>query len=129
MSENTSKSAISHILFQFSERGPFSPSFHGATELIGKRWNGAIIYSLFHGLTRFSELKGAIPGLSARMLSERLKELEANGLVKRMVMPETPVRVEYHLSEKGLALRDVLIAIDRWAQQWHTIEPTNKQSE
>lgn len=100
-------------------RGPFSPSFHAATELIGKRWNGAIIYCLFHNLVRFSDMKAAIPGLSARMLSERLKELEANGIIKRTVFPETPVRVEYFLTEKGLALRGVMITLFNWAQAWH----------
>jgi DNA-binding HxlR family transcriptional regulator len=102
------------------ERGPFSPSFHAASELIGRRWNGAILYSLFHGLNRFSDLENAIPGMSARMLSERLKELEAAGILKRTVIPETPVRVEYSLTEKGEALRPIFIAVNHWANQWHT---------
>ncbi len=107
------------MLSRSSENGPYSPAFHAAAELIGRRWNAAIIYSLFNGLIRFSDLKGAIPGLSARMLSERLKNLEANGLVTRIVIPDTPVCIEYHLTEKALALRDVLIAINTWAQKWH----------
>jgi DNA-binding HxlR family transcriptional regulator len=93
------------------ERGPFSPSFHAASELIGRRWNGAILYSLFHGLNRFSDLENAIP---------RLKELEAAGILKRTVIPETPVRVEYSLTEKGEALRPIFIAVNHWANQWHT---------
>ena len=104
---------------QAQKLGPFSPAFHAATELIGKRWNGAIIYALFSGLAHFSEVKAAIPGLSSKMLSERLKELETHGLVERTVFPETPVRIQYALTAKALALRDVLIAIDNWAQTWH----------
>lgn len=114
MSEEKSRYKTAGARSVSSENGPYSPAFHAAAELIGKRWNGAIIYSLFNGLIRFSGLKGAIPGLS-----ERLKDLEANGLVTRIVIPDTPVCVEYHLTEKALALRDVLIAINTWAQEWH----------
>ncbi len=98
--------------------GPFSPMFHTATELIGKRWTAAILYSLFHETTRFSDLETSIPGLSSRMLSERLKELETAGLIQRNVIPETPVRVEYSLTAKGDALRPIFIAISHWASTW-----------
>jgi DNA-binding HxlR family transcriptional regulator len=101
------------------EQGPFSPTFHAATELIGRRWNGAILYSLFHGLNRFSQLEQAIPGLSARMLSERLKELEQGGIISRSVFAETPVRIEYGLTEKGDALRPIFMAINRWVFDWN----------
>lgn len=103
-------------------RGPFSAKFHNASEIIGKRWNGAIIYCLFHGLSRFSDMKDAIPGLSSRMLSERLKTLETNGVIQRIVIPQTPVLIEYKLTEKGAALREVLLAIFSWAEEWHDIE-------
>ena len=73
------------------------------------------------GSARFSELKAGIPGLSDRMLSERLKELEAAGAVRREVIPTTPVRVEYHLTEKGLALAGVVDAVSVWATRW--VEP------
>ena len=105
--------------FPSYEPGPFSPLFHEATEMIGKRWNGAIIYCLFHGLKRFSELENAIPGLSSRMLSERLKELEDHNLIRREVIPERPVRIEYTLTDKGIDLGDVIKAIYRWARKWH----------
>jgi DNA-binding HxlR family transcriptional regulator len=114
--KNTSSIAIPQNTL---ERGPFSASFHAATELIGKRWTGAILYSLFHGLRRFTDLENAIPGLSGRMLTERLKELEFEGLIHREVFPETPVRIEYSLTEKGNALRPALIAINRWADTWN----------
>ncbi|MBB5235438.1 winged helix-turn-helix transcriptional regulator [Deinococcus budaensis] len=99
---------------------PFSAAFHHATDLVGKRWTGAILFSLFHGRTRFSELAAAVPGLSGRLLSERLKEFEAEGLLTRTVTPETPVRITYHLTAKGRALGGVLRHLDVWAQTWLT---------
>lgn len=99
--------------------GPFSPQFLRASELIGKRWNAAIIYSLFHGLERFSEIAHTVTGLSKRVLSERLKEMEEEGIVVRKVVADTPVKITYHLTEKGLALREVMVAIHRWAYKWH----------
>jgi DNA-binding HxlR family transcriptional regulator len=98
----------------------FCPVFHRAVELIGRRWTGAIVRALLSGIAHFSELKAAIPDLSDRMLSERLKELEAEGVVARTVIPSTPVRIEYRLTEKGRALEPVLDAIGGWAGVWLT---------
>ncbi len=70
------------------------------------------------GATRFSEICATVPGLSDRLLSERLKELEAEGIVTRTVYPETPVRIEYRLSEKGRSLAPVIEAISGWADAW-----------
>src|ERR671915_464722 len=81
---------------------PLCPAYTRAIEIVGKRWTGAIIRALLSGSTRFSEILAAVPGLSDRLLSERLKELEAEGIVARLVTPSTPVRVEYNLTEKGL---------------------------
>lgn len=100
----------------------FCPRFHKAIEQIGSRWTGVIIQAITGGVHRFSELRDAIPGLSDRMLADRLKELQALGLVERRVYPETPVRVEYHLTEKGCDLADVLAAISVWAEAWIPIE-------
>src|SRR5919107_6046238 len=94
--------------------------FHRAVELIGGRWTGAVIHLLMNGRMRFAELRGAIPDISDRMLSERLRELEAEGIVARIVVPETPVRVEYELTEKGRALEHALAAVGRWAERWVT---------
>ena len=94
--------------------------FHRAVELIGGRWTGAVIQLLFHGRMRFAELRAAIPDISDRMLSERLRELEAEGIVARTVIPETPVRVEYELTEKGRALEQALGAVGKWAERWVT---------
>jgi len=92
--------------------------FHQAVELIGSRWTGAIIKTLLHGPTRYATIRGAIPDISDRMLSERLRELEGEGVVARRVVPETPVRVEYELTKKGKSLEKALDAIATWAEEW-----------
>ncbi|HKG25374.1 MAG TPA: helix-turn-helix domain-containing protein [Thermomicrobiales bacterium] len=94
------------------------PLYHRAVELIGRRWTGAILRALLDGETRFSDLTQVVPGLSDRLLSERLKELETEGIVTRTVFPEIPVRIEYTLTEKGRALGDVMDAIGNWAHDW-----------
>jgi DNA-binding HxlR family transcriptional regulator len=96
----------------------FCPYYHRAVEVIGRRWTGAIVRALLAGATRFSEITSAVPGLSDRMCSERLKELEAEGIVARRVVAETPVRVEYHLTDKGVALVDAVAALSAWAETW-----------
>ena len=96
----------------------FCPVYHRAIELIGRRWTGAILRVLLSGATRFTDITAAVPGLSDRLLSERLKELEAEGIVTRTVIPATPVRIEYGLTEKGRALSDVMAAISAWAEEW-----------
>jgi len=100
------------------EPAAFCPRYHHAIELIGRRWSGAILRVLLDGPTRFSDITGAVPGLSDRLLSERLKELESEGMVVRTVFPETPVRIEYGLTEKGRALSDVIHAVSTWAERW-----------
>lgn len=96
----------------------YCPAYTRAIEIIGRRWTGAIIRALLTGATRFSEILGEVPGLSDRLLSERLKELEQEGIVKRTVTPSTPVRVEYSLTEKGQALGDVVRAVAGWAEAY-----------
>ena len=95
------------------------PHFHAAIELIGKRWTGAIISSLTEGPLRFGDLARAVPGLSDRLLSQRLRELEVEGLVEREVESGTPVRVTYSLTEKGTELRPVLSELKQWAKRWN----------
>jgi DNA-binding HxlR family transcriptional regulator len=95
------------------------PHFHAAIELIGKRWTGAILSSLTEGALRFGELARAIPGLSDRLLSQRLRELEREGLVERTVEPGTPVKVSYALSAKGAELRPAIHELKQWASRWH----------
>lgn len=92
--------------------------FHRASELIGRRWTGAILYVLLKSRCRFVTLRAAIPDITDRMLSDRLQELEAEGIVERDVIPDTPVRVEYAVTAKGRALAEVVDAISTWAEQW-----------
>jgi len=92
--------------------------FHEAIELIGRRWTGAIIFLLLKSHCRFAALRDAIPDITDRMLSERLQELESEGIVERTVIPETPVRVEYSLTKKGRALANAVEAISDWAHKW-----------
>jgi DNA-binding HxlR family transcriptional regulator len=101
----------------------FCPAYHRAVELIGRRWTGAILRALLTDVTRFNELAAVVPGLSDRMLAERLRELEAEGVVVRTVIPESPVRVEYSLTEKGLALESVVRAVAGWADAWAAKAP------
>jgi DNA-binding HxlR family transcriptional regulator len=96
--------------------------YHRASELIGRRWTGAIIYLLLRSRCRFATLRAAIPDITDRMLSERLQELEEEGIVERTVLPEAPVRVEYALTRKGRALAAAVEAIAEWAEKW-TEEP------
>ncbi len=94
------------------------PHFHQAIELIGKRWTGAIVCALTEGPMRYAELGKAVPGLSDRLLSQRLRELEEEGLVQRVVEPGTPVRVIYSLTDKGLELDPALRELKAWAKRW-----------
>ena len=88
-------------------------------ELIGKRWAGAIIWALSEHPHYFAELSQAVPGLSDRLLSRRLRELESEGLVTRSVYADTPPRVSYALTEKGRALRPAIRELRAWAQHWN----------
>lgn len=92
--------------------------FHYAVELIGRRWNGAIIVALHAGRTRYSEVRDTVPGLSDHLLSQRLRELEANGLLERHVTPSTPVQVRYELTAMGRALGPVIDELSTWANHW-----------
>ena len=97
---------------------PFCASYTQAIEIIGRRWTGAIVRSMLAGTGRFSEILAAVPGLSDRLLSERLKELELEGIVERTVVPSTPVRIEYSLTEKGKGLAAVVHAVSDWVEAW-----------
>ena len=92
--------------------------FHHAVELIGRRWTGAIISVMLNGPQCFNEMLAAVPGLSDRLLTERLRELEAEGLVRRTVLPGPPVRVSYELTEAGQSLEPVIESLGRWAERW-----------
>jgi DNA-binding HxlR family transcriptional regulator len=94
------------------------PRYEHAAQLLGKRWTGLLLNALLEGPRRFCELTALVDGLSDRVLSDRLRELETEGIVQRVVYPQIPVRVEYQLTEKGRDLKPVVDAIHTWAQQW-----------
>jgi DNA-binding HxlR family transcriptional regulator len=94
------------------------PFYHEAVELIGRRWTGAILRVLMDGPLRFSQIGQAVPELSDRLLSERMKELESRGIVERTVIPGPPLRVEYGLSPMGQELEPALSELQRWAARW-----------
>ncbi|MFB6467097.1 winged helix-turn-helix transcriptional regulator [Cytobacillus sp. Hz8] len=93
------------------------PRFEKAMNILGQRWTGLIIYQLISGPQRFCHIESSLP-ISGRLLSERLKSLEKEGIVKRDVYPETPVRIEYSLTEKGRSLEPVLRELEKWSNQW-----------
>jgi len=94
------------------------PRYEQAIQLLGKRWTGLILDTLMSGPQRFCELTSIVEGLSDRVLSDRLRELESAGIIKREVYPQIPVRVEYRLTEKGKDLKPVVDAIHTWAERW-----------
>src|SRR5947208_1414541 len=94
------------------------PFYHEAVELVGRRWTGAILRVLMDGPLRFSEIAQAVPELSDRLLSERMKELEARGIVERTVLSGPPLRVEYSLSRMGRELEPALSELELWANRW-----------
>ena len=99
----------------------YSAPFQRAIELIGKRWTGAVVKALLPAPARFNQLLAGIPGISDRVLTERLRELESEGIVERLVDPGPPVRVSYRLTSRGRALEPVLAAVLEWAEVW--LEP------
>lgn len=96
---------------------PTCPRFEKAMEIISKRWSGLIIHQLLNETKRFNELEHAM-GISARVLSERLKELEEEGIIQRDVFAETPVRIQYSLTEKGQALEPIIRSLEKWGSDW-----------
>jgi DNA-binding HxlR family transcriptional regulator len=101
-----------------ARKPPCCPLYHEAVELVGRRWTGAILRVLMDGPLRFSEIAQAIPELSDRLLSERMKELESRGIVERTVIAGPPLRVQYELSEMGRELEPALTEIQSWARRW-----------
>ena len=98
---------------------PICPKFEQAIQILGKKWVGLIIHQLLIKPKRFSELEQEIH-LSAKVLSERLRELEHKGIVKRIVYDEMPVRIEYDLTDKGRTLEPIMDELANWADKWFT---------
>ncbi len=83
-------------------------------DMIGGKWKGMLIYHLLQGTQRFNALRRAFPGVTQRMLTKQLRELEAVGLVHREVFAEVPPRVEYSLTQRGESLRPVIGVLEVW---------------
>ena len=110
---------------QVASSGSICPRYEHAIQLLGKRWTGLLLYALLEGPRRFCELTTRVEGLSDRVLSDRLRELEVEGVIERIVYPQIPVRVEYQLTEKGRALEPVVHAIQTWAEKWVELPETS----
>ncbi|MFJ7724979.1 winged helix-turn-helix transcriptional regulator [Neobacillus sp. NPDC097160] len=93
------------------------PKFEKAISLLSQKWTALVIYQLLLESQRFNEIQSSI-GISGKVLSERLKELEHQGIVKREVIPETPVIIEYSLTEKGHSMEPIIRTIENWSQLW-----------
>jgi len=91
---------------------------HKTMMVIGKRWTALIIRDLVSGTKRFCQLEQSLEGISPKMLSQRLHELEAHGILERAVFPEVPVRVEYSLTPKGRDLKEVVDSMAAWGAKW-----------
>lgn len=98
-------------------------------QLLGKRWTGLLLFAMMDGPRRFCELTATVEGLSDRVLSDRLRELEVEGIIERVVYPRIPVRVEYQLTDKGRALKPVFEAVQNWATQWVELPPESSSEE
>ncbi|WP_204046468.1 winged helix-turn-helix transcriptional regulator [Acrocarpospora phusangensis] len=96
----------------------FCPRYQEAVEMVGRRWAGVILRELLRGTTRFRQIGDAIPGITDKLLSERLKRFESEGIVERSVIPTTPVTIEYRLTEKGRALEAAVRELSAWAETW-----------
>jgi DNA-binding HxlR family transcriptional regulator len=92
--------------------------FQRAADLLGKRWSTLIVSAMLGGATRFSDIRDAVAPISDTLLSERLKQLEADGIIRREVTPSTPVLIEYHLTEEGRDLEHVIDELRGWAERW-----------
>ena len=90
--------------------------FQNAFEILGKKWNGLVLWSLIEDPKRFTDIRRNIPELSDRVLTERLRELESLDLIKRNVYARIPVKVEYELTQKGKALEKSMLEIQIWAE-------------
>ena len=115
---NTKRSASSSTKRNGDGESKVCSRFHHAVELIGRRWSGAIISVMLSGPQCFNEMLAAVPGLSDRLLTERLRELESEGLVRRTVLPGPPVRVSYELTGSGRELEPVIEKLGEWAERW-----------
>lgn len=107
---------------------PLCSRFLAAADLLGRRWTGVILRILMDGPCRFGELTERIGTISERVLSERLKDLEAEGILERHVDPGPPIRSEYRLTEKGQAFWKVIDELGKWAERWVDVKPAGPKA-
>lgn len=107
---------------EIMEQDLMCPRFERAIQLLSKRWVVFIVYQLLSGPQRFVNIENALPNLSGKVLSDRLKELEEEGIIERTVYPDKPVRIEYSLTNKGKSLSPLIEDISSWSQQWIELE-------
>lgn len=103
------------------EKGPGDEGTCPATaalELLGRKWTGFILWALLEGPRRYTEILHAVPGITDRVLSVRLKELERAGIVTRRQYEEIPARVEYSLTPRGRDLAPIIAEMARWSERW-----------
>ena len=96
---------------------PFGCSVEATLSVIGGRWKPVIMFKLMGGMLRFNELRRQVPGVTQKMLTNQLRELEADGVIARRVYAEVPPRVEYRLTERGETLRPLLLAMRDWGAE------------
>src|SRR5436309_7637764 len=123
------KSTKSAEMTRHAPIGSIWPRYEHSIQLVGKRWTLRVLDAIMEGPQRFCELTATVEGLSDRVLSDRLRELEVEGVVDRIVYPQIPVRVEYKLTEKGLALKPVVEAIHEWAEKWVMLPEDSSSAE
>jgi len=109
------------------EQSQLCPRFEKAVEILSKRWTALIVFQLLSGPQRFVGIEHALPNLSGKVLSDRLRELEAEGIVKRDVYPDIPVRIEYSLTEKGRAMSPLFAEIGNWATAWIDVPQSDEE--
>ena len=97
---------------------PYCPYYAAATEMLSRRWAATVLRALVPGPARFGEIASAIPDMTDKLLSQRLKDLEHDGLIEPFLGSGRPVRVQYRLTDKGTALGQILLDINRWALKW-----------
>jgi len=129
VSKMAAKTATTNPPEAFKVNTQMCPRYEKAASILGKRWTGLIIRALMDGPRRFNELLKMVELVSDRLLTERLRELEAEGLVERTVYPESPVRIEYSLTPKGQAMKSVVDAMQAWASEWIDLEGAPADSE
>ena len=101
------------------------PRYERAMSILGKKWTCIMLRCLMEEPRRFSDISAYVSGLSDRLLSQRLQELEEAGIVARKVYAQRPVVVEYSLTEKGEALSQVVSSIQTWADDWERMDAPN----